>query len=152
MTYIRVGKQWLYLVVILDIYSRRIVGWSLGEKKDSALVMSALRLATRKRKPQPGLLFHTDRGNEFISFELREKMKAMGIERSMSRPYKSIDNAEVESFFQKLKGEYLQGKEYKTKKQLRRDVAYYVNLFYNKTRLHSSLGYVSPVQFEAGLA
>ena len=152
LTYIRVGKQWIYLVVILDLYSRRIVSWSLGQKKGSALVMSALQLAIRKRKPPSGLLFHTDRGNEFVSFTLREKMKAIGIERSMSRPYKSIDNAEIESFFQKLKGEYLQGKEYQSANQLRRDIASYINLFYNKTRLHSSLGYVSPMEFEACLA
>ena len=149
LTYLRLGKQWVYLVAILDLYSRRIVGWSLGKEKNRHLVMKAFLLAVRKRKPGPGLLFHTDRGSEFVSFKIKHALDKWEIDRSMSRPYKSIDNAEMESFFQKLKGEYLEGKHYSSMKQLRKDIASYVNLFYNKARLHSSLGYVSPMEFEA---
>ena len=149
LTYIRLGTNWVYLVTVLDLYSRRIVGWSLGREKNSALVTRALEFAIRKRKPPRGLLLHSDRGNEYASRDLKAKFERYGIVRSMSRAYRSIDNAEMESFFQKLKGEYLKGKTYKTVKQVRRDVASYINLFYNPKRLHSSLGYLSPMEFEA---
>ena len=148
LTYLRLGKSWVYLVTIMDLYSRRIVGWSLGYEKNSALVIRALEVAIRKRKPPQGLILHSDRGNEFASRDLKAKTEYYGIIRSMSRAYRSIDNAEMESFFQKLKGEYLKGKIHTTIKQVRKDVVAYINLFYNPKRLHSSLGYVSPMEFE----
>ena len=149
LTYLRVGKQWVYLVVILDLFSRRVVGWSVGQDKSSALVIQALEFAIRKRQPAKGLVLHSDRGTEYISGVLKAKTARYGIIRSMSRAYRSIDNAEMESFFQKLKGEYLKGKDYRTLKQLRKHVASYINHFYNPKRLHSSLGYCSPVEYEA---
>jgi len=147
LTYIRLGKHWIYLVVVLDLYSRRIVGWSLGNDKRTRIVMRALDVAVRKRRPPPGLILHSDRGTEYIAGVLKTKTEAYGMLRSMSRAYRSIDNAEVESFFQKLKGEYLKGKEYQSIKQVRKLVASYINRFYNP-RLHSSLGYVSPMEYE----
>lgn len=152
LTYLRLGKNWVYLVVILDLYSRRVVGWSIGNEKSSALVIRALEFAMRKRKPDKGLLLHSDRGPEYVSDKLKKKIEGYGIIRSMSRAYRSIDNAEMESFFQKLKGEYLKGKAYHSIKQLKKDVASYINHFYNPKRLHSSLGYLSPMEFEARAA
>ena len=152
LTYLRLGKDWVYLVVILDLYSRRVVSWSLGKEKTTALVIRALDLAVKKRQPEKGLLFHSDRGSEYVSRALNEKIVGYGMVRSMSRAYRSIDNAEMESFFQKLKGEYLKGRTHKTLKQVRKDVTSYINRFYNPKRLHSSLGYVSPMEFEARVA
>ena len=152
LTYLKLGKNWIYLVVILDLYSRRIVGWSMGKEKTSALVIRALDVAVKKRQIDNGLLFHSDRGPEYVSRVLKTKTESYGMVRSMSRAYRSIDNAEMESFFQKLKGEYLKGRTHKTFKQVRKDVASYINRFYNPKRLHSSLGYVSPMEFEARLA
>ena len=149
LTYLSFGKQWLYLAVVMDLHSRRIVGWSLGEQKNSKLAQRAIQHAINKRKPRKGLILHSDRGSEFVSHELKQFTDRFGIVRSMSRPYKSIDNAEIESFFQKLKGEYIIGKLYKTQKALRKFIAYYINRFYNPKRLHSSLGYLSPMKFEA---
>lgn len=149
LTYIPFGKAWLYLVVVLDLHSRRVVGWSLGKSKNSDLVKRAVGHAVRKRNPGEGLILHSDRGSEFRSADLKAYTESFGIVRSMSRPYKSIDNAEIESFFQKLKGEYIAGKTYKTEKELRKLIASYVNQFYNPIRMHSSLGYVSPMKFEA---
>jgi len=148
LTYIRLGKHWIYLVVVLDLYSRRIVGWSLGQDTRTHIVMRALEFAVRKRQPPPGLILHSDRGTEYIAGVLKARTEAYGMLRSMSRAYRSIDNAEVESFFQKLKGEYLKGKEYQTIKQARKLIASYINRFYNPKRLHSSLGYVSPMKYE----
>ena len=148
LTYIRLGKHWIYLVVVLDLYSRRIVGWSLGQDTRTHIVMRALDFAVRKRQPPPGLIFHSDRGTEYIAGVLKARTEAYGMLRSMSRAYRSIDNAEVESFFQKLKGEYLKGKECQTVKQVRKLIASYINRFYNPKRLHSSLGYVSPMEYE----
>lgn len=148
LTYLKLGKKWVYLVVILDLYSRRVVGWSLGHNKTGDLFLRALGFAIRKRKPAQGLLLHSDRGSEFISHMVKAKVEKLGIVRSMSRPYRSIDNAEMESFFQKLKGEYLEGKTFLSFKQLRKNIASYINHFYNKKRLHSQLGYMSPMEFE----
>ena len=152
LTYLRLEKNWIYLVVILDLYSRRVVGWSIGNEKNSALVIRALECAIRKRQPAKGLLLHSDRGTEYVSSALKAKTEHYGMIRSMSRAYRSIDNAEMESFFQKLKGEYLKGKTYRSLKQVRKDVASYINHFYNPTRLHSSLDYLSPMEFEARAA
>jgi putative transposase len=149
LTYLPFGKRWLYLVVVLDLHSRKVVGWSLGESKTTELVKRALKHAIRKRNPDKGLVLHSDRGSEFGSLELKNYTNRYGIIRSMSRPYKSIDNAEIESFFQKLKGEFIEGKVYKTQKELERLIASYINGFYNSVRIHSSLGYLSPLEFEA---
>lgn len=149
LTYLRFGKSWLYLAVILDLHSRKVVGWAIGNSKNTELVKRALKHAIRKRKPNKGLMLHSDRGSEFGSLELKNYTNQIGIIRSMSRPYKSIDNAEMESFFQKLKGEFIAGKIYKTQKQLERLIAAYINGFYNSVRIHSSLGYLSPSEFEA---
>jgi len=124
----------------------------MGKEKTTDLVIRALDVAVKKRQPNAGLLFHSDRGSEYVSRALNEKTVSYGMIRSMNRAYRSIDNAEMESFFQKLKGEYLKGRIHNTFKQIRKDVTSYINRFYNPKRLHSSLGYVSPMEFEERIA
>ena len=148
-TYLPFGKRWLYLAIVMDLHSRKVVGWSVGASKTTALVKRALKLAVKKRKPSPGLILHSDRGSEYGSIELKIYTDQNNIVRSMSRSYTSIDNAEVESFFQKFKGEFMIGKTFDSLKQLQRLIAQYVNGFYNSIRIHSSLNYLSPAQYEA---
>lgn len=149
LTYIKVGKQWRYLATVMDLYSRRIIGWSLGKRKDTALTLSAINKAIEKRKPESGLIFHTDRGIEFRSYTIQNVLNKYGIVPSMNRPFHSIDNAEMESFYKTLKGDVIRGKVYRYEKELRQDIRSYINHFYNTQRLHSSLGYRSPIEYES---
>lgn len=152
LTYIRIGRQWRYLAVVLDLYSRRVVGWSMGQQRSVQLTGAALKMALRKRRPAPGLIFHTDRGIEYRSYAIQDIHRRHGIVPSMNRPGRCTDNAEVESFFHTLKGELLRGDEPETEHLLRRRIAGYVQHFYNRTRLHSGLGYCAPAEFEAASA
>ena len=149
LTYLKVGKQWRYLATVMDLYSRRIIGWSLSNKKNVKLTMTALKNAIKKRDIKPGAIFHTDRGAEFRSYHVQKLLKRNGLEPSMNRPYHSIDNAEMESFYKTLKGDLIRGKTYNDERELRQDLRGYINKFYNTHRLHSSLGYRSPLEFEA---
>lgn len=149
LTYLKLGKKKRYLATVMDLYSRRIVGWSLSKNKDMMLTMSAIKMAIRKREIKPGLIFHTDRGGEFRAYKVQELLEANGIIPSMNRPYKSIDNAEMESFYKTLKGDLIRGKKYADEGELRKDLKGYINHFYNPKRLHSSLGYRSPMEYEA---
>ncbi|MCK6264726.1 IS3 family transposase, partial [Vibrio sp. ZSDE26] len=133
---------------IIDLYSRKVVGWSLGKQKSTALTMSSLRMAVRNRAPSSGLLFHTDRGSEYRSHEVQALLKRNGIVPSMNRPGHCTDNAEVESFFHTLKGDMIRKNTFKSEKQLRDKLAGYIQHFYNRYRLHSSLGYRSPNEYE----
>ncbi|WP_261823078.1 IS3 family transposase [Vibrio neonatus] len=148
LTYIRQGNRWMYLAVIIDLYSRKVVGWSLGKQKSTALTMSSLRMAVRNRAPSSGLLFHTDRGSEYRSHEVQALLKRNGIVPSMNRPGHCTDNAEVESFFHTLKSDIIRKNTFKSEKQLRDKLAGYIQHFYNRYRLHSSLGYRSPHEYE----
>lgn len=148
-TFIRVNKRWCYLSTVMDLYSRRIVSWSLHKTRSTSLTTAALVKAVKRRRPRPGLLFHTDRGSEYRSYEVQAVLQKYGIVPSMNRPYRSVDNAEMESFFKTLKGDVIRGKTYRSFRVLRRDLSSYINHFYNPKRLHSSLGYRSPVEFEA---
>lgn len=149
LTYIRLGTQWRYLAVVIDLYSRKIVGWSIGKQRAVQLTRAALMTAIRNRKPDRGLIFHTDRGIEYRSYEIQKIHRRYGILPSMNRPGQCTDNAEVESFFHTLKGDIIREKAYQCGEELRRSVAGYLQHFYNRKRLHSSLGYCAPAEYEA---
>ncbi|RQP25424.1 IS3 family transposase [Albitalea terrae] len=146
-TYLKVAGQWRYLATVMDRHSRRIVGWSLSHRRDAALTRAALRQAARNRRPQPGLVFHSDRGVEYAAFEYRDELRRLGILQSMNRPGKMNDNAHMESFFHSMKTEELYGKAFADDLQLRRILSSYIT-FYNQQRLHSSLRYLPPAGFE----
>lgn len=146
-TYLKVAGQWRYLATVMDRYSRRVVGWSLGRRRDAALTSRALRHSARKRAPSPGLVFHSDRGVEYAAFEFRQQLQRLGILQSMNRPGKMNDNAHIESFFHSMKAEELYGKTFTTDEQLRQALSSYIT-FYNQQRLHSALRYLPPAVFE----
>lgn len=146
-TYLRVAGQWRYLAAVMDRHSRRLVGWSMGKRRDAALTREALGNAMRKRRPAPGLVFHSDRGMEYAAYEYRADLQRLGITQSMNRPGKMNENAHMESFFHSLKTESLHGLSFETDRQLRAALHSYIG-FYNQQRRHSSLNYVSPAAFE----
>jgi transposase InsO family protein len=148
-TYVWTGEGWLYLAVVIDLYSRKVVGWSLGPRLTSTLVSEALLMALWLRRPAKGqLIFHSDRGVQYASDAFRKLLKAHGIAGSMSRKGDCWDNAVVESFFGTLKSERIHWRSYQTREQARADIVEYITMFYNSRRLHSYLGYQSPDQFE----
>ena len=149
LTYIRVGQRWLYLAAVIDLYSRRIVGWSLGKQKTVSLTRASLKMALRNRRPEAGLIFHTDRGVEYQAHEIQALLKQHGIQTSANRPGMCTDNAEMESFFHTLKGELIKKSTFYGEMHLRDKLAGYIQHFYNRVRLHSSLNYLSPVEYEA---
>jgi putative transposase len=147
-TYIPTADGWLYLAVVEDLFSRRIVGWSMDETMTSRLVVDALDMAVRRRLPGDGLVAHSDRGSQYASDHYRQLLGKHGITCSMSRRANCWDNAPVESFFASLKRELVHDERYTTRAQATASIFEYVEAFYNRVRLHSSLGYVSPEQFE----
>jgi putative transposase len=147
-TYLWQQKQWWYLAVVMDLYSRKIIGWSLETYRKKALTMQALTNALQTRKAKPGMLFHSDRGSEYAAESYRSLLKKHGIRPSMNRPGHCTDNAHMESFFHSLKGEWIKGVKYDTVNELRNGIRSYIVNFYNRTRLHSSLSYCSPDEFE----
>jgi len=150
-TYVPTGEGWLYLAAVIDLCSRRIVGWSMAEHMRTELVSDALAMAIARRRPGAGLLHHSDRGVQYASEDYRHLLQSHGIECSMSGKGDCYDNAVVESFWGTLKTELVNHEHYETRDQARASIFEYVEVFYNRTRLHSSLGYLSPEQFEAGL-
>jgi transposase InsO family protein len=151
-TYIWTHEGWLYLAVILDLFSRKIIGWSMKDRMENQLVLDALLMALGQRKPLEGMLHHSDRGSQYASREYQALLEASGIGCSMSRRANCWDNAVVESFFSTLKREWLEGKRYRTRLEARADIFYYIESWYNRKRRHSTLGYFSPVEFEAKAA
>ncbi len=147
-TYIRVAGRWRYLAVVMDKYSRRVLGWSVSHHRNSALTRQALRNALRRRKPPAGVIFHSDRGIEYAAHDLGQRLREQGFLQSMNRPHHMNDNAHMESFFHSLKSERLYGKVFGNIADLRRELSCSI-AFYNRVRLHSSLGYRSPVSFES---
>lgn len=147
-TYIPTNEGWLFLAAVMDLFSRKIVGWSMSDTMDADLVENALRMALYQREPKAGLLHHSDRGSQYTSQQIRKIMQANKIRISMSRKGECHDNAVMESFFGSLKCEWIGFQSYKTRIEARRDIFAYIEGFYNKIRLHSTLGYVSPDQFE----
>ncbi|WP_312792690.1 IS3 family transposase [Diaphorobacter nitroreducens] len=147
-TYIWTAEGWLYVAAVLDLYSRRIVGWSMQESMTSQLVVDALMMAVWRRGKPVALLHHSDQGSQYTSEHFQKLLDEQGITCSMSRAGEVWDNSAMESFFSSLKTERTARKVYRTRGQARSDVFDYIECFYNPTRRHSTLGYLSPVQFE----
>jgi transposase InsO family protein len=147
-TYLKVAGKWHYMAAVMDKHSRRIVGWSLGARRDAALTTLALRRSAESRSVRPGVVFHIDRGIEFANFHFRAQLHRLGMLQSMNRPGKMNDNAHMESFFHSMKCEELYGKKFDTEQQLRSTLSSYIR-FYNDRRLHSSLRYLPPTAYES---
>ena len=148
-TYLDCIEGWLYLAAVCDLYSRRIVGWSMDTKMESRLVVDALEMAISSRLPGEGFLAHSDRGSQYASAHYQRLLSKNGIQCSMSRRGNCWDNAPMESFFATLKKELVRGETYETIEQAKASLFEYIEVFYNRQRRHSSLGYRSPEQFEA---
>ena len=147
-TYLWHQKRWWYLAVVMDVFSRKIIGWALKSYRKKELTMSALSKALQNRKPEPDMLFHSDRGVEYAAGAYRDLLARHNIQPSMNRPGHCTDNAHMESFFHSLKGEWINGNKYATVDELRTAIRGYIVNFYNRSRLHSSLNYCSPNEFE----
>lgn len=147
-TYIPTGEGWLYLAVVEDLFSRMIVGWSMAATMESRLVVDALEMAIRRRLPGEGLVAHSDRGSQYASDHYQRVLASEGIVCSMSEVSQCWDNAPVESFFGRLKCEVAPGEVFATRGQARAAIFEYLEVFYNRVRRHSSLGLVSPAEFE----
>jgi transposase InsO family protein len=147
-TYIATGEGWLYLAVLLDLFSRRVVGWATSAINDRELVLEALRRALRSRRPARGLVCHSDRGSPYASDEYRQALVDSGISASMSRTGDCYDNAVAESFFATLKAEHVDYEDFATRAVGTASIGDYIESFYNTARRHSHLGYVSPIEFE----
>ena len=147
-TYIPTGEGWLYLATVIDLFSRAIVGWAMGSRINANLVNEALLMAIWKRKPARGLIFHSDRGSQYASGTYRKTLKTYGIKASMSRKGDCWDNAVAESFFHTLKVELIHHCKFETREEARTAIFEYIEVFYNRQRLHSSNGYEAPLVFE----
>jgi transposase InsO family protein len=147
-TYIWTAEGWLYLAVVMDLYHRRIVGWSMEPTLEQPLVSQALRMALAGRHPGPGLLHHSDRGSQYASREYQHQLEQQGIRCSMSRKGNCWDNAPVESFFSTLKWELVPERSYQTRSDARSEIFEYIEVWYNRQRRHSTLGYLSPEEYE----
>ena len=150
-TYIRTQEGWLYLAAVIDLFSRKVVGWSMSEQLHAQLVCDALRMALQRRKPPPGLLHHSDRGVQYACDDYQQLLQAHHLLCSMSATGNCYDNAVVESFWATLKTELVYQQQYATRAQARLSIFEYIEVFYNRTRRHSSVGYMSPEAFEASL-
>jgi transposase InsO family protein len=147
-TYIATEEGWLYLAGIEDLFSRRIVGWSMSENIDTPLVLAAWKMACTQRKPDPGLVFHSDRGVQYASKDYRRSLENTQAIASMSRRGNCYDNATMESFWSTLKHELIYRRVFQTRAEARHAIFDYIETFYNRLRLHSSLNYYSPIDFE----
>jgi len=147
-TYIRTREGWLYLSVILDLWSRTVISWDANRSMDENLVIKPLEKALRDRKPNSELIFHSDRGSQYASQRLRNILKENNITQSMSSKGNCYDNAPTESFFSTLKRELVYRQNFKTRDEAKQSLFEYIEIFYNRQRSHSSLGYLSPLQFE----
>ena len=147
-TYLRTWQGWLYLVAVQDLYSRRIVGWSMQDHMRAELVTDALEMALARRRPTPGLIWHSDQGSQFVSLAFGQKARAAGIAQSMGSKGDCFDNAVAESFFATLKKELVHRRSWPTKDELRTEVFDYIEVFYNRERRHSTLGQRSPADYE----
>ncbi len=148
LTYLRLGKHWRYLVTVMDLFSRRIIGWTIARNRTTSVTLRALRRAIALRNPKPGLLFHSDRGIEYSAYGYQAFLRSRGIVPSMNRPRHCQDNAHMESFFHSLKAELVHQHRFTSDAQLNGQLSGYIERFYNLKRIHSSLGYHSPVEFE----
>jgi len=147
-TYIPTAEGWLYLAAEMDLHSRAIVGWSMSDDLSSTLTQDALQMAIARRQPDAGLLHHSDRGVQYASADYQALLSAHQMVPSMSGRGNCYDNAAMESFFGTLKSELVNGQRYRTRLEARREVFWYIEVFYNRQRRHSRLGYLSPAEFE----
>jgi transposase InsO family protein len=148
-TYIWTLEGWLYLAAVIDLHSRMVVGWSMSERLDRSLALDALSMAAGRRNPEPGLIHHSDRGIQYASNDYQAALMECEMRCSMSRKGDCWDNAVAESFFSTLKTERVHLRLYRSRTEARRDIFEYIEVFYNRVRLHSTLGYLSPAQFES---
>ena len=147
-TYLRTWEGWCYLATVIDLASRRVVGFAIADHMRTSLVAEALTMATTARHPTPGLIFHSDRGSQYTSHAFTEQLKATGITQSLSRRHQCWDNAVAESFFATLKTELIYRQAWSTRTDVRHAVFEFIEVYYNRRRLHSSLGYCSPAEYE----
>ena len=147
-TYVPTDEGWLYLAGILDLGSRRLVGWAMGESLETSLPMDALRMALRQRRPASGLLHHADRGSQYASEAYREQLATWNVTPSMSRRGNCYDNAAMESFWSTLKEELVHRTRFESRAQAASAIFDYIETFYNREQLHSALGFISPVEFQ----
>jgi putative transposase len=149
-TYLRTWEGWLYLAAVQDAYSRRIVGWSMADHMRTELVVDALTMAVHRRRPDPGLIHHSDQGGQYVSLGFGQECAKAGIARSMGSTGVCWDNAVAETFFATLKKELVYRSSWPTRRELTSEIFEYIEAFYNPLRRHSTLGYLSPVEFEEG--
>ena len=147
-TYIPTQEGWLYLAAVLDLFSRRIVGWAMSERMTGDLTVAALQMAIHRRRPDLALIHHSDQGSQYTDGEYQALLKDHGIQISMNGVGSWYDNAPMESFFGTLKSEWVNHRAYRTRDEARADIFYYIEAFYNRRRLHSSLDYFSPEEYE----
>lgn len=147
-TYVATSEGWMYLCTVLDLYSRRVVGWSLSSDLSAELVLMAVAMAVIRRRPPRGLMFHSDRGVQYTSAQFKATADVYGFIQSMSRRGDCWDNACAETFFKTLRAELIRGKIYRSRKEARAEIFEYVEVFYNRKRLHSYLGYLTPTEYE----
>ena len=151
-TYLWTQEGWLYLAVVIDLYSRRVVGWAMDRRMKKALVIRALMMAVNLRRPAAGLIHHSDRGSQYASHDYQKLLKRFGMVTSMSRKGNCWDNSPVERFFSSLKREWTGDRLYRTRREAIADVREYVAVYYNSRRLHSTLGYKTPLDYEKKLS
>lgn len=151
-TYLKTGQGWRYLAVVIDLYSRRVVGWSLQRTRTTDLSCTALRRALAQARPRSRAIFHTDRGIEYTAYRYQDMLERHGMRASLNRAGHCTDNAHVESFFHTLKAELIRGRRFATEGELRNALRSYINDFYNHQRLHSSIGYMPPAEYERMVA
>jgi transposase InsO family protein len=147
-TYVATAEGWLYVAAVLDLFSRKIIGLAMNERMTADLVSAALAQALVHRKPQPGLIHHSDKGCQYTSHQFQELLKKHNMTVSMSSTGNCFDNAAMESFFHTLKTEHIYFEHYKTRSEAKLSIFEYIEVFYNRQRLHSTLGYLTPVEFE----
>ena len=147
-TYIQVDDGWVYLAVVMDLYSRQIIGWAMADDMKVDLVLDAFNMAVANREVRPGLIVHSDRGVQYRAWEYRKALESCEAAPSMSRKGNCWDNAAMESFFSRLKVEWIYATEYGTLSDAYSSVFEYIEIFYNRMRRHSAIGYVSPAQYE----
>lgn len=148
-TFIRTRQGWLYLAVVIDLFSRQVLGWSMSDKNNTTLVQDALRMAVWKRGKLGSVIVHSDQGSTYASTDYQKLLKSHDLVCSMSRKGECLDNAVAESFFGTLKTELVDDEDYRTQEDAKRSLFEYIEIFYNRQRRHSYLGYVSPMEFEA---
>jgi putative transposase len=151
-TYIETDQGWLYLATVMDLYSRRIVGWAMADHLRTSLPLAALKMAISAQRPGLGLIHHSDRGVQYASADYRKMMQSAGFRVSMSRKANCYDNAPMESFFHTLKTELVHHSQYATRQEATRDIFAYIEGFYNRTRRHSAIGYISPIEMQLKVA